>query len=865
MTCVTTALLTWTLVGLPPAAAETLETACADCHGGGEAAGGFDLDRLADDLADPDTARLLAKAHDRVRDGEMPPADWGELDAEDRAAFVASLADGLTAACEFVRRQDGRSALRRLNRREYENTLEDLFGVPVEVADKLPEDGRGFGFDTVGSALNLSDVQVDAYLEVLDEVLDQATRLNERPAAKTRRLTFLEDGNTMQTYRRQAPVQVRGDGVVLMATEKFSHFNSVLSHYTVPFDGRYRITVDAAAVRAETPITLTVRAGGTGHAESNHVPSQVLSHFEVGDAEPSEFAWEGTLRRGHYLHVYPSSLRPMRFVGRETPQTRDASKLPGVLVRSVMVEGPLYDAWPPRGHELLWGGVATAKRDMTGIAQKRPDSHLDKPPGKVAEPRMVRVRRKKGNGPVTQYVYDPDGQREGGEPIYRAAPIPKPLRPTLVLVPEDPEVEATRLLRRFLAAAYRRPTTAADAEPFVQLATTWLAEGESFESAMRAAYKAVLVSSGFLYHESSWTPAGAPLSPAAKAERLAYFLTGGPAGDRLREEATAGRLDAAAMRRHAARLLDSPASDRFIAGLADQWLDLRLLDFTTPDADLYPEHDALLQWSMREETLGFLRHLIDADRPAADLVDSGYAVLNRRLARHYGLPPVAGADPRPVPLPEGSVRGGLLTQASILKVTANGTTTSPVVRGAWVLDRLLGEPPEPPPPGIPAVEPDVRGATTVRQLLTAHRAADSCAACHKAIDPPGVALEAFDVIGQLRAQYRKLDPGKAEVRIAYGPKPPPTKWLDGPDVDAADRLPDGRAFDGVAEFKSLLLEDRRAIAAGLLDKLIAYATGAGVAFADRPARDAILDACAPEYGVRSMILELAASPLMASK
>ena len=268
---------------------------------------------------------------------------------------------------------------------------------------------------------------------------------------------------------------------------------------------------------------------------------------------------------------------------------------------------------------------------------------------------------------------------------------------------------------------------------------------------------------------------------------------------------------------------------------------------------------------MLEETRGFVRQLIAEDLPAASVADSDFAMLNWRLARHYGLPPVDGMKVRPVRLPEDTVRGGLLTQASVLKVTANGTTTSPVVRGAWVLDRILGEPPEPPPPGIPAVEPDIRGATTVRQQLAAHREAESCNACHKRIDPPGVALEAFDVIGQVREVYRAIDADKADIKIKFGPKPPPLKWTAGLPVDASDELAYRGRFDSIEGFKRLLCEDDRVLARALLNKFIVYSTGGPVTFADRAERDAILDAAAPDYGVRTLILELAASDLFAKK
>jgi hypothetical protein len=268
---------------------------------------------------------------------------------------------------------------------------------------------------------------------------------------------------------------------------------------------------------------------------------------------------------------------------------------------------------------------------------------------------------------------------------------------------------------------------------------------------------------------------------------------------------------------------------------------------------------------MVAETHDYFRELLDRDLTADFLVRSDFAMLNGRLAAHYGLPDVSGSQVRRVALPSGSPRGGFLTQAAILKVTANGTTTSPVPRGAFVLDRLLGRPPAPPPPNIPAVEPDVRGATTIREQLDKHRSVAACAACHAKIDPPGFALEEFDVIGGRRSRYRSLgvgDPaprGNIDPFIGIG-------FKLGPAVDPSGVLPDGRKFSGVAEFQALLAGDRDALLTNLARQFAVYSTGRGTSFADREELAAVVAAANQRGGgVRTLLDELIRSRLFQTR
>jgi hypothetical protein len=400
-----------------------------------------------------------------------------------------------------------------------------------------------------------------------------------------------------------------------------------------------------------------------------------------------------------------------------------------------------------------------------------------------------------------------------------------------------------------------------------------MAAKASFEDAMKAAYRVALCSPEFLYLRE---PVG-PLDDHAVASRLSYFLWNSMPDDELFTAATRGQLkEPAAIKAQALRMLADPKASRFVADFLDQWLDLREIDLTTPDRTLYPEWSPYLRDAILQEPRAFFAEMLKRDSPTRFVIHSDFALTNQRLAEHYLLPAVNGTKLRAVGVPAESHRGGLLTQAAVLKVTANGTTTSPVKRGAWVQRKILGQPPNPPPPDIAAVEPDVRGTTTVRELLAKHRDQAVCASCHSRIDPPGFALESFDVIGGWRDRFRttagKDSPDLAKAYPSHlapdgaFPKHHPIGYRLGLPVDAAGEISDGRKFAGIDEFKKLLLRDERQIARNLVGQLVTYATGAPPNFGDRAAVEDVLSKTATSrHGVRSLILEVVQSPMFRAK
>jgi hypothetical protein len=308
-------------------------------------------------------------------------------------------------------------------------------------------------------------------------------------------------------------------------------------------------------------------------------------------------------------------------------------------------------------------------------------------------------------------------------------------------------------------------------------------------------------------------------------------------------------------------LLASPKAAAFTENFVGQWLALREIDATEPSQILYPEFDHLLKVSMIRETELFFDEVLKKDLSLTDFVASDFTILNGRLAKHYRIPGVDGWEFQKKTLPPGSHRGGVLTMASVLKVTANGTTTSPVMRGAWVLDRILGTPPPPPPDNVPAIDPDIRGAKTIREQLAKHRSIESCGACHRKIDPPGSALESFDCIGGWRDNYRVT--GLGETVKVDGRRMP---YLKGKKVDPADVTADGERFENIDELKQVLLRDKPRLARALTTKLITYSTGRAPQASDRETLETIVAMiAAKDYGLRSLIHEIVQSELFLNK
>lgn len=398
-----------------------------------------------------------------------------------------------------------------------------------------------------------------------------------------------------------------------------------------------------------------------------------------------------------------------------------------------------------------------------------------------------------------------------------------------------------KLVSRFATRAFRRPVTEAQSAPYREIAAKSVQEGDSVLEALHAAYRAILCSPRFL----TFIESPGPLDDHAIASRLSFALWCSMPDQELLELADQKKLhEPQTLAEQVERLLSHAKAKRFIASFTDQWLRLNQIDFTTPDTRLFRDFDPVVQESMLQETRAYCTELLRRDLSITHLVDSDFAFLNGRLARHYkaDLALHSGAGLQKVMLKPEAKRGGLMTQGAILKVTADGTSTSPVVRGVFVNERILGNHIPPPPPGIPAIEPDIRGATSIRNQLEKHRHNESCASCHQTIDPPGFALENYDPVGVWRKGYGKDSKGAK--------------------IDPSGVTPEGATFTDLATWQQIYTQQPQRLARGFATHFLTYATGAPPRFSDEAALDEIAE---KTTNLRSIMREVVLSDIFRTK
>ncbi|OAI56531.1 hypothetical protein AYO49_04105 [Verrucomicrobiaceae bacterium SCGC AG-212-N21] len=787
-------------LGLPapaalPAVQPFLDKHCMECHDAEMKKGGLDLAALSTKAEDAAAQKAWVRIFDRVTAGEMPPAKKPQPTADESKSFLSLLGGDLVAKHAS---QKG-TVLRRLNRQEYQNTINDLLGVRVDIIDLLPEDGRAHGFDTVGEALGISAIQMQRYMEAAETALNAVLSTDVRPETTVERITY--DGGRNAEFIGKQWLKREDGSVVVFNDGGFP--GTQVPNFRARTTGDYRVKFTGYGYQIQEPVVFSVIAGNFGRGGD-----QVIRGFyELPPDKVSSVEFTIALDPGDGLKFSPQGLNGP---DGHSPVKDGPDKYPGegLAFQGVEIEGPLIKEWPPRGQKLLLGDVKL--REVP-------------PPN----PKMRQFR--------------------GFKPKFVADSI-------------NPAADSRRILPGFLAAAFRRPVSAADAEPYFKLFDEEFAKDQDYLTALRTAAIAGLCSPEFLYLKE---PAG-KLDDFALASRLAYFLTrSAPDAELLKVAAEKKLTQPAALRVQTERLLNGEGVQRFIADFTDGWLNLREIDFTTPDRLLYPEFDELLQDSMLRETRSFIQELLRSNLSVANLIHSDFAILNARLARHYGIPGVSGVALQKVKLPPDSKRGGLLSQASVLKVSANGTNTSPVIRGVWVMERILGVTPQPPPPGTPGVEPDIRGAKTMREILDKHRSMESCNGCHRVIDPPGFALENYDVIGGWRDRFRSLGEGEqVSVRIE-GRK---VRYRLGPPVDAAGQLPSGVAFKDFPEFQKLLVASQDRVTQCVSEKLLTFATGREMGFSDRADISRIVTASKEKnHGIRELVHLVVQSPLFLNK
>ena len=856
---------------LPDSVRAFLSQNCWDCHAGAGAEAGLDLSQLPFDLHQPELAERWALVHDRWRAGEMPPPEdgvpqpvaevgWSTRSQSDLLTpatmdsqrALRDLASSLVEAEQQRTASTGRSEVRRLNRYEFENTLRQLLGAPwLIIADRLPEDSIDFLFAKSGRRLDVSHVHMSTYLAVAEQAIRSAVAAAGYPT------------QTHKLYARQEKM-----------LQNYLHYRvgqTAATRSIVPLDG---LTPEVDVLRKLSPVTVGDADPAKRERESMGVFSGTYSATTKYDFMGAPAATDGLYRLRFKTYTFTAG--PWGASGGDDEGLTGGNR-----------------AWWRPDRNVTYAGHRLEPVTLYALndsGESRWLTCFDSTPAASVFECQVALRRGEGIRPdATRLVRtrpgwsgNPNATAEGipglamnwleiEGPLHPQWPpasyqavfgqLPFEVTPTgQVKVAGEPSREDARQVLDDFVRRASGFSQLADSEPalhaYLKIYDQARHLGLDFTDAVITTCAAFVCSPEFLYLEE---PTGR-LPDHLLQRRLAYFLWNGPP-DASCVNDTRHDLDEVVQ-----RMLDDPRRERFVNHFLDYWLSLRDLPNNSPDAILYPEYyldDWLVESSLTETRL-FFQELIDRDLPADCLIDSDFTFVNERLADLYALPVRLGASFYRVNLPDDSPRGGLLTQASILRITANGTTTSPVVRGAWIMERLLGREIPPPPSGVAAVEPDIRGATTILQQLAQHRQIEACNACHVHFDPAGIALENFDVCGGWRQRYRAT--GQGDSAAGFGKNGHAFAFKSALPVERHGTLIDGRDFDDIRQFKQLLLSNRRQIARNLVQRFVTYATGAPVSFADRAEVELILDrARDSDYGVRTLIGEVVASPLFRHK
>ncbi len=786
------------------------ENYCFECHDKATHKAGLNLESLPFDLDHKKTESLWVSCFDKLDHGEMPPRKADQPSQEERRNLKKWLGAELERASLERQAKQGRSAIRRLTRTEYENTLHDLLHIETELKDLFPDDALTAGFDKVGEGLSFSPVHFARYQDAVEKALTDA--IPDKPYTPLKVAmngSQIMKGNP-ETFAKMG-CWIKDDAFV-MPSNLFFPYTAVKTQ-KMPRTGRYRFTVTACGLHTNSrpfPVGFSI-------LRPNSLPDapEVIAWKDVPPDEFGTVTVELTLSAGEQC-VLTGWILPHRDVvngkQKKLNLTPDQWTEPSLAIRGIEIEGPLsasgtLENYPPQSVRQLFGDLT-----LKPLSETQPDFQ----PLPKAKPVSKRND--------TEWAADP-----------------------LVAFSPDARVDAEKLIRQFLPKAFRRPVPEDLQKSYVDRALSAIDAGAPFHKAMRGTLKAILCSPHVIFVDER----PGKLDEYALASRLALFLWNGPPDETLLAHAAKQDLSTPkVLHAEVERLLKHPKAARFERSFTAQWLDLNKISATAPDAKLYPEFDRVLQDSALAETEHFFHEILTQNQSLLEFVHSDWTFLNERLAKHYNLPDLTGFELRRVSLPPNSHRGGVLTQASILKVTADGAKTSPILRGKWICERLLGITLAAPPEDVKKIEPDIRGANTIRVQLDKHRSSPSCASCHTVMDPPGFALETFDVIGGWRTFYRTPDPTAPKIQLPQSN----LTVFKGLEVEEGYDIPDGRHFANIDEYKQLLLSDPDTLARNLTIKLVTYATGAPVEFADRPLVEQIVkDLRSHGFGLRTLV------------
>ena len=770
-----------------------LKDHCIRCHGPEKQKGDRRFDSVTDDFTSLNEAETFQEILDQLNLGEMPPEDEAQPSPDELNRVVKYLTRSLAHARKVAGENSGKVVLRRLNRVEYRNTIRDLFDlemVDFDPTTTFPPDDVVEGFDNVGEGLVTSGHLLQNYLEAARKVADKVIRPGSRPETIRYDKANEKNNGLLDKDGRRA------------AARMFIKFRQPLGllrldkQRGVPAAGEYAIRFSARAIRrksrykdedlrynSDEPMRLSISVDSRELGATAH---RIIGNYEIPDDRVIEIEHRVWLEKGFTFHVHWAN-------GPNGSFKR--------ILRKVL---PKYN------------------KDALYPARNPPEMYI-------------------GSGPEL-HVY----QLEIEGPFYQQWPLPGFER----YFPNPPKAPSPEYLRdcltRIANVAFRRPVTADEVRPYLDLAENYLEEKKDFWAAARYGLRAILTSPRFLYLTEYASGSGdRKLEAHELASRLSYFLWSSLPDAELRAAAVSGILqNPSGLRSQVERMLKDPRASAFTRNFVEQWLHLRKLGEMPPDPEKNRSYyDDNIEAAMREETRQYFQHLLSEDRSIFEFIDSDYTFLNAALARHYEIPGINHKEFQHVHLKPEHHRGGLLGQGSILTATSNGVETQPVLRGVWILENLLGTPPSPPPPDIEPIEPDTRGVTTIREQMVKHRENATCFECHRRIDPLGLSMEHYDFLGRWRDRYDKRLP-----------------------IDASGNMPDGTVLNGPDGVRDYLRQRPEQFTRCLTEKLLVYALGRRISFTDRDDIDRIV-ADMPEhrYGLRELIQQIVASEPFHSK
>lgn len=863
---------------MPAAHRGLLEEHCLRCHGAREPEGNFRMDDLPLEIADVRTAERWQKVLDALNAGEMPPRDEPQPEAGRKADFLEALATTMVKARKSLADQQGTIHMRRLNQREYKNTLRAVLGADVDVS-QLPLDTDTGGFDTVGVNLFMSANQVEQYEALGREALEEAFGLE--ISGSFANVQRLELEHTLpivvRDYSKRLDEKARGTRWVeavkaamarpenativaeLMAQEKNNESRVRRSWQRISgapapelfgfvtrennadqanraFGNTYGLTYTErylAQPFLDTGMYLTVRTG-----------------FEFDTCAPHTIQPHGWPPGDYILRVRaavtgkaPPARRFVEFgFRRNEGPVISTHEVTGTLDAPCIIEIPLT----------LTRKHADRNQNSLFIREKGTADTYEQ-----SRDRFTAGVKENGVGPEFAIWLDwLEIERKPRDP----ADTPPGMRALAGLPLEDklpaPKIVAVRqALVQFATEAFRGQRPSDDyVDGLIGVYEQSLASGTKHATALKDVLAIVLASPMFLYHaEPAPGDARRELTGIELANRLSYFLWGGPPDAELRELAASGDLlDATVLTAQTERMLDDSRARDFVTAFTSQWLSLARLDFFQFNKQRYPHFDNATKMAVRNEVFETVADLVRENRSLRDLLAADSVVVNAQLAEYYGIPGVHGDTFRRVPLPPGSPRGGLLGMAAIHAMGSNGEHTSPVERGAWVLRKVLNDPPPPAPANVPALTRLANKVLTTRERVLAHQELPQCASCHRKIDPIGFAMENFDAVGLWRTEDSSEAKDEMGKPIPNGRK----TWT----IDPSGGFHGGPAFADFVGMRDIVATRSDAFARGFASALIEYGLGRPCGFSDEDLVTEILARTkSKNYPIREFIHALVAS------